>query len=526
MARLITRQEHDSSIVIVGCGLAGLGAAQRLLQHGFSKIRLLEATERCGGRVWSGQFGEISRHLLLPASRGTLPSFRNSTAALRARLTEEGGTLRNLLNGRSPLPSSPTWISDHDGAKGLVEIGAQWIHGPSKQNAVFHLASQYNLLDEEAMSEDNEAVQRNGQPPDVSTYYTSSGKKVGREITAPLEELYSTLRAKSTKFFQSKTQPVHSLGEFLKLEIARCAEAWKGDEEMCNLKLAVLNTEFKMECCISGTDSLDLVALQPFGEYVVLSGIDCVFPGGFASLVDAIRRSLPKDIISYDKPVKCIHWNGSFKAPNTPDYSYSVLVECEDGETIPADHVIVTVPLGFLKEHYKTFIHPPFPPSKIDSIQKLGFGTNNKIFLEFEEPFWEPESQLVRLVWEDESPLFSTRPDLQKEWFRKILGFIILRPVERYGHVILAVLAGEEANYMESLSDCEVKNCLTQIIRKFTGNPLIPPPKGIIRSRWYNDQYTRGSYSYTAVGSSGDDIDVIAQPLPFTSTQGQCGFSI
>eukprot|EP00061_Rhincodon_typus_P002260 g17016.t1 len=115
MARLITRQEHDSSIVIVGCGLAGLGAAQRLLQHGFSKIRLLEATERCGGRVWSGQFGEISRHLLLPASRGTLPSFRNSTAALRARLTEEGGTLRNLLNGRSPLPSSPTWISDHDG---------------------------------------------------------------------------------------------------------------------------------------------------------------------------------------------------------------------------------------------------------------------------------------------------------------------------------------------------------------------------------------------------------------------------
>ncbi|XP_072439333.1 peroxisomal N(1)-acetyl-spermine/spermidine oxidase [Chiloscyllium punctatum] len=463
MARLMSRQEHGRpSIVVVGCGVAGLGAAQRLLRSGFSKLRLLEAKERCGGRVCSRRF-----------------------------------------------------------AKGLVDIGAQWIHGPSKQNAVFHLASQYHLLDEEAMSEENQAVQIGGHPPDISTYYTSSGKKIGPEIMAPMKELYSTLIAQSMTFFQLKTEPVRSLGEFLKLEIARYAEGWQDDEETCNLKLAVLNAEFKMECCISGADSLDHVALQPYGEYMMLPGVDCVFPGGFASLTDAMRRSLPKDIISYKKPVKCIHWNRSFKAPNTPEYSHSVVVECEDGETIPADHVIVTVPLGFLKEHYKTFIHPPLPARKIDSIQKLGFGTNNKIFLEFEEPFWEPESQLIRLVWEDESPLLSKRLDLQKEWFRKILGFLILQPVERYGHVVLIVLAGEEANYMESLSDCEIKDCMTQIIRKFTGNPLIPAPKGIIRSRWYNDQYTRGSYSYTAVGSSGDDIDVIAEPLPFPSTQAQ-----
>ncbi|XP_041032491.1 peroxisomal N(1)-acetyl-spermine/spermidine oxidase [Carcharodon carcharias] len=462
MADAIHRRELDASIVIIGCGVAGLGAAQRLLQHGFSRVRLLEATERSGGRIWSRLF-----------------------------------------------------------ANGLVEIGAQWIHGPSKQNAVFQLASQYDLLDEEAMSEDNQAKQINGYPPGMSAYCTSSGKRIGPEIAGPVKELYSTLCLKSREFFQSKTEPVRSLGEFLKLEIARCAEEWKDDEETCNLKLALLNVEFKMECCISGTDSLDLVALQSFGEYLLLPGIDCVFPGGFKSLIDAMMKSLPKGIVSYNKPVKCIHWNGSFKASNTQEHSYSVLVECEDGETIPADHVIVTVPLGFLKEHYKTFLRPPLPVSKINSIQKLGFGTNNKIFLEFEEPFWEPEHHLINLVWEDESPLLSTRPDLQKEWFRKIFGFIVLRPVERYGHVLLAVLTGEEANFMESLSDSEVKNCLTQVIRRFTGNPSIPLPKSIIRSKWYSDRYTKGSYSYTAVGSSGDDIDVIAQPLPLTSTKAQ-----
>lgn len=46
------------------------------------------------------------------------------------------------------------------------------------------------------------------------------------------------------------------------------------------------------------------------------------------------------------------------------------------------------------------------------------------------------------------------------------------------------------------------------------GNPHLPAPRSVLRSRWHSAPYTRGSYSYVAVGSSGDDIDVLAQPLP------------
>ncbi|NXC59738.1 PAOX oxidase, partial [Aleadryas rufinucha] len=46
------------------------------------------------------------------------------------------------------------------------------------------------------------------------------------------------------------------------------------------------------------------------------------------------------------------------------------------------------------------------------------------------------------------------------------------------------------------------------------GNPSLPAPRSVLRSRWHSAPYTRGSYSYVAVGSSGDDIDVLAQPLP------------
>jgi len=97
-------------------------------------------------------------------------------------------------------------------------------------------------------------------------------------------------------------------------------------------------------------------------------------------------------------------------------------VECEDGARLPAHHVIVTVPLGFLKEHQDTFFEPPLPAKKAEAIKKLGFGTNNKIFLEFEEPFWEPDCQFIQVVWEDTSPLQDTALSLQDTWFKKLIG--------------------------------------------------------------------------------------------------------
>lgn len=56
-----------------------------------------------------------------------------------------------------------------------------------------------------------------------------------------------------------------------------------------------------------------------------------------------------------------------------------------------------------------------------------------------------------------------------------------------------------------------------------SGNPQLPAPRAVLRSRWHSAPYTRGSYSYVAVGSSGDDIDLLAQPLPVGGEKPQVG---
>ncbi|XP_031244585.1 peroxisomal N(1)-acetyl-spermine/spermidine oxidase isoform X1 [Mastomys coucha] len=449
-------------VLLVGGGIAGLGAAQRLCGHRAAPhLRVLEATAGAGGRIRSERcFG------------------------------------------------------------GVVELGAHWIHGPSQDNPVFQLASEFGLLGEKELSEENQLVETGGHVALPSMSCTSSGTSVSLELVTEMASLFYGLIDQTREFLNESEAPVASVGEFLKKEISQQVASWTEDEDTKKLKLAILNTFFNIECCVSGTHSMDLVALAPFGEYTVLPGLDCILAGGYQGLTNCILASLPKDTMVFDKPVKTIHWNGSFQEAAFPGETFPVLVECEDGTCLPAHHVIVTVPLGFLKEHQDTFFEPPLPAKKAEAIRKLGFGTNNKIFLEFEEPFWEPDCQFIQLVWEDTSPLQDTALSLQDTWFKKLIGFLVLPPFES-SHVLCGFIAGLESEFMETLSDEEVLLSLTQVLRRVTGNPELPAAKSVLRSRWHSAPYTRGSYSYVAVGSTGDDLDLMAQPLPADGTGTQ-----
>ncbi|XP_028369937.1 peroxisomal N(1)-acetyl-spermine/spermidine oxidase isoform X2 [Phyllostomus discolor] len=272
-------------VLVVGGGIAGLGAAQRLCGHpAFPHVRVLEATARAGGRIRSERsFG------------------------------------------------------------GVVEIGAHWIHGPSQGNPVFQLAAKHGLLGHQELSEENQQIETGGHVGLPSESYASSGGRVSLELVAEMGSLFYSLLDQSREFLHVAEAPVPSVGEYLKNEIHQRVAGWPEAEEAKKLKLAILNNFFNVECCVSGTHSMDLVALGPFGEYTVLPGLDCTVPGGYQGVTNCLVASLPQDVMVFNKPVKTIHWNGSF--PEAGE-TFPVLVECEDGGCFPAHHVVVTVPLG------------------------------------------------------------------------------------------------------------------------------------------------------------------------------------
>ena len=52
--------KENPKIVIIGAGIAGLTAGKYLINHGFSNLDIVEATDRTGGRIWSIDLGELS----------------------------------------------------------------------------------------------------------------------------------------------------------------------------------------------------------------------------------------------------------------------------------------------------------------------------------------------------------------------------------------------------------------------------------------------------------------------------------
>ena len=81
----------------------------------------------------------------------------------------------------------------------------------------------------------------------------------------------------------------------------------------------------------------------------------------------------------------------------------------------------------------------------------------------------------------------------------------------------MALVAGEAANIMENVTDdVIVGRCLT-VLRSIFGPSSVPQPKETVVTRWRADPWSKGSYSYVATGSSGNDLDVMAMPVSFTN---------
>ncbi|CAF4965406.1 unnamed protein product, partial [Rotaria sp. Silwood1] len=165
-------------------------------------------------------------------------------------------------------------------------------------------------------------------------------------------------------------------------------------------------------------------------------------------------------------------------------------------ETYRAEAVLVTVPLGVLKENVIIF-DPPLPEDKQSAIDRVGFGNLNKVVLCFDKIFWDANHTLFAHV----NASTSSRGELFLFW-------CFTKPP-----VLIALVAGDAANVVECATDDVIIGRTLVVLRNIFGSVTVPSPKESLVTRWKSDPFARGSYSYVAVGASGDDYDTLARPV-------------
>lgn len=173
--------------------------------------------------------------------------------------------------------------------------------------------------------------------------------------------------------------------------------------------------------------------------------------------------------------------------------------------TFKADAVLCTLPLGVLKQSILNnpnvlntvqFV-PPLPEWKAAAIARLGFGNLNKVVLCFDRIFWDPNSNLFGHV----GSTTGSRGELFLFWN------LYKAPV------LLALVAGEAATIMENVSDDVIIGRCIAVLKGIFGNNAVSQPKETVVTRWRADPWSRGSYSFVATGSSGNDYDILAAPV-------------
>lgn len=173
-----------------------------------------------------------------------------------------------------------------------------------------------------------------------------------------------------------------------------------------------------------------------------------------------------------------------------------VVVHCAGGESLSASHAVVTVPLGVLKARAISFT-PQLQADRLAAVDRLGFGSFDKLAMTFDRPFWT-EAGVPHLIV---TPSVSPAPT------HCFLG----ADSAGGGPVLVAFAFGSTHQWLEHEDTADSVASAMSSLEQIFGSG-IPEPVAAVRSEWSRDPFSRGAYTFLAEGAGPDDLELLGIP--------------
>ncbi|EKD19194.1 vacuolar protein sorting 33A-like protein [Drepanopeziza brunnea f. sp. 'multigermtubi' MB_m1] len=556
------------TVAVIGAGMSGLGCARQLeglfsqFEERFRAIGedppqvvVLEGRDRIGGRVYSRAMKSRPKY-------PTLGYGSRYTAEMGGMIItgfDRGNPLNIIVRGQLALPyhalKPDTTIYDAIGRP--VDINRDQF-AEKLFNYILDRVSEYkfktptpfaaegdkDLLDagKDVSSEGTRTI---GEAEDVpSRPTTSSNKQASR---APSEQMIpvSSDRLTGRAHLEPGIPGVHTAA-FKAQEIGWRLRPGVGVEQdldlenVVNSKYATLGLVFD-EAIRQYTRIIDFAPLdlQLINWHVAnleySNAITCnkLSLGGWDldagnewegkhTMVTGGYQQVPRGLLNCPEPLNVRRRSKVTRIAYRPESNDSPsLIECENGETLEADYIVSTIPLGVLKQQNITF-EPALPDWKMGPIQRIGYGILNKVVLVYEKAFWDQSRDIFGIL-RNPANRFSLE---QAEYFSQRGRFFQWFNVTNTTGLptLLALMAGDAAFSTESTPNELLIGEATRVLRSVFGSQVPMPIESVV-TRWGRDEFSYGSYSYTGPNFQPNDYEDMAKPIGnlFFAGEHTCG---
>lgn len=349
----IRAEKHVVDVLVLGAGLAGLGASIAMTgscEKGQNiSYLILEAQNQAGGRVKSEKLLEF-----------------------------------NACDRRSIEKSK----MKSDQPNHFVDIGAQWLHG--RNNFLYSISEKYQLLTSHQSEEG------------LGGFFDENCDQIDLNLVKKVEFQIGQMLEECEQFAKNRTKKLYpkSVGHFLRERFRKFVDNLDDLEERTQA-INLFDWHLRFQMIDNSCRTLDNLSAKYWGKYS-FNGEPCQahynFKYGFRSVVDCLTKLLNNDSIRYNKEVIEIQICKKLTDQDNSKNQRNISVRCSDGSVYLSKHVIVTFSLGVLKKRHKTLFQPSLPKSMLRAIESVGFETINKIFLEFDHPWWH-DLDGIQFVW-------------------------------------------------------------------------------------------------------------------------------
>lgn len=366
-----------------------------------------------------------------------------------ARDLARQGHAVTVLEARSRI-GGRVWTDVNDGIP--MDVGAGWIHGPDGGNPITQLAKDAGAST--YLTNDASVQVMDATGNDVTTAQFDAGAKK-----------YQALLAAVTTAMAAAV-PDRSLASALTA----------ADPTALTDPLSIYPLTSTLEFDTGGW--LEALSARNYFNGSKFPGKDVILPGGYKQIPLLLSKGLD---IRLNSPVT-----------NVTSTSTGVTVTA-GGAIFNASYVVVTLPLGVLRANSVTF-NPPLSSDKQASMNRLGVGEINKVFLTFDNAFWPTGTQYFG--WQ--SPIRGRYSYFVN--YRTFSGF----------NCLVTFGFGQQGAALEGLTEAQIIADVTPALKTVFGASAVAP-KRAIATRWNTDPYAMGAYSFAGINSTAQDHVTLAQ---------------